>query len=738
MYGSPFPKLNPNVRYKTALERAGFDVNSGSKRVISGSSVTAPTPKAKSPPLKKSVSPNAVNNKDATPITTTIQPVVTNNNNISDNSQHISEVHSSVTPQKPNADILAVDDDLPENPYAKARKPSPPTSSRNSNHSRDINNDTNSLPLQQEQKFIHPQAPPHNIPQNTLEGMPQEVSQVPHAQQHVDPLLINPIEKSFQMLTQNDTSMSLNSNTSEEIDRKSNILDNNIGNSDYGEERENSDFVPEIEPPRRSSLRESNPSEKTDSRDIEDDIDADLNLEPELSLGSGGHDDISDTESLEFNPNADLSAHLDDDEGQPVDYGKDINLDDPMVDDLEEDIRVKSLRLDDDLNDTHSLNHNDEPSQQFVELKSRTFQRIGDPENKKEDDHEPVEDSQPMTATNLQVEKLIAQLDDVSLSRNAEINTLGGTQDNNILSAAPYPGSSDIQRNQSRLKKSSAYLSGYPMELNNDIEKVTSVGQNVATSNRSSNSSQKSDPRANSNTISPGNGTPVFYKFNQPSPGDFGSVESLNRTQHDNEFLGTPSKVNKELDTNNVEIPSLITEDFSGHTHDAAPEIKYPPGEGPCRRCKLEITGKRIYSKKNNELSGQWHRECFQCTKCSTTFSKTVPCYILNDQIYCQEHYHEENNSICRVCRKFIEGECLENDKIERFHMHCLTCVLCKKIITNDYYIFNGEIPLCVEHDIEQLLNEGLMDDALASNTEVDAKNTLSRRRTRLINFNEN
>nr|CAI6608132.1 AIF_HP1_G0030830.mRNA.1.CDS.1 [Saccharomyces cerevisiae] len=67
-------------------------------------------------------------------------------------------------------------------------------------------------------------------------------------------------------------------------------------------------------------------------------------------------------------------------------------------------------------------------------------------------------------------------------------------------------------------------------------------------------------------------------------------------------------------------------------------EFKYPPGEGPCRACGLEVTGKRMFSKKENELSGQWHRECFKCIECGIKFNKHVPCYILGDEPYCQKH----------------------------------------------------------------------------------------------------
>ena len=165
-------------------------------------------------------------------------------------------------------------------------------------------------------------------------------------------------------------------------------------------------------------------------------------------------------------------------------------------------------------------------------------------------------------------------------------------------------------------------------------------------------------------------------------------------------------------------------------------EKKYPPGEGPCRNCGLEIHGKKIFSKNDNELSGQWHRECFRCVKCDIKFNKSIPCYILDDTPYCQQHFHEENNSICKICKKFIEGKCLENDKLERFHVHCLNCAICHEQIYDDYYIFNGELPLCLNHDIDKLLKEGLTGNNLV--IEPDTKNDkIAKRRTRLIDFTD-
>lgn len=118
---------------------------------------------------------------------------------------------------------------------------------------------------------------------------------------------------------------------------------------------------------------------------------------------------------------------------------------------------------------------------------------------------------------------------------------------------------------------------------------------------------------------------------------------------------------------------------------------KYPPGEGPCRKCGLEIEKKPIYSK-SGELSGQWHRECFTCTLCDLKFNKNTSCFVLKDLPYCEYHYHLTNNSLCKVCGKGIVGKCLENDANDRYHADCLKCTKCGTFIVSDYLSINGRV----------------------------------------------
>lgn len=124
-----------------------------------------------------------------------------------------------------------------------------------------------------------------------------------------------------------------------------------------------------------------------------------------------------------------------------------------------------------------------------------------------------------------------------------------------------------------------------------------------------------------------------------------------------------------------------------------------PAGSGPCRRCHMEVdrTAKgdqRAIFSKLGEMLGQWHRKCFQCShgECQVAFSKHVQCYVFNDAPYCSFHYHQVNNTLCEFCSIGIEGECIENELQQKWHLHCLRCAKCTVHIREDYYLVNGDI----------------------------------------------
>ena len=132
-------------------------------------------------------------------------------------------------------------------------------------------------------------------------------------------------------------------------------------------------------------------------------------------------------------------------------------------------------------------------------------------------------------------------------------------------------------------------------------------------------------------------------------------------------------------------------------------EQKHLPGTGPCRTCKgtvdhdAKASLKPVFSK-TGELSGQWHRGCFECfePECTIHFNKSVQCYIYEDNPYCFHHYSEVNGTICNKCRKGIEGTCIQNDVKEMWHIDCLSCEWCHCQIgtsgAEDYYIFEGKV----------------------------------------------
>ena len=156
-------------------------------------------------------------------------------------------------------------------------------------------------------------------------------------------------------------------------------------------------------------------------------------------------------------------------------------------------------------------------------------------------------------------------------------------------------------------------------------------------------------------------------------------------------------------------------------------EIKYPPGQGPCRKCNQPILkGQKSIWSKDSQLSGQWHRRCFSCYSCSQKFTKGQSCYVYNDRPYCETHFHELNGSLCRICGKGVEGECLQNEVNEVFHTSCLKCCVCGAAIRTEYFIYCGKV-LCENDANEQIKLIQANSDKLTTTDKV------VKRRTRLM-----
>lgn len=784
MYGSPFPKLNPRVPYKTALERAGFDVN----RAVSPSdsqepgykdqrSISASVRSAKggmnmqhgvrhdqrlnSMPVKMNHGKSRVINNSVPlkqdivqpqpvpAMQVTAAPSIRSQERGSDRDIHGSYPAHSTNPQGyPQSSMMDGNSNNNNPEYLQNTMVSDYNISNNENSS-------NAYTMKDSAQLDDVSYHSHNESTFNFEN---PGNQYQHARPLEEEEELNPIEKSFNILTQNDTQSEISGfskqNDTNNIDNhypnrysKQSGGSNVPSNPSDGYSKKSYDFNSISNASNRSSKqtdgfnaagsisnRFSRQGEDFNTSDLEDIQVKSTNLHPDDETSESGilFDRDSRIKSLNFAPNDNLHVSMHpDDETIPLAWNND--------------------------NDSsHIHESNSIHTQNNAEIKPQTIEvptiHTSHHEEEEIDIQSPVSESN----TNMHVEQLIAQLDDVSFSRNEQSS----------------PERSLAVPNDKRLKKSSAYLSGFPKDhpaivkplLNtnsiydpnfnpynhppdidsptppplpqntyqNEDDNESVVSQHRPLEDDSARSSLNIDTSLiDSNPNSTVGATPTFYKFNQDMNESFYSSSTSLLLPKD----GQPS------------ISTLRGRPGANQTSpskERIPGIKFPPGQGPCRTCGLDITGKGVFSKNLDELSGQWHKKCFKCSMCDIRFNKSTPCYILNDMPYCQQHYHEKNNSICKICEQFIEGECLENDKKERFHVNCLTCFLCHEPITQDYFIFNDKIPLCANHDMDALIADGLMlpnDDDCDDNSNeshLSAKeNTVRKRRTRLINFQD-
>ena len=115
--------------------------------------------------------------------------------------------------------------------------------------------------------------------------------------------------------------------------------------------------------------------------------------------------------------------------------------------------------------------------------------------------------------------------------------------------------------------------------------------------------------------------------------------------------------------------------------------------------------GQKSVSSADGRLTGRWHKGCFSCTTCHNPFA-TADFYVHQDEPYCAQHYHVANGSLCAGCGHGIEGQYLEAMRNtvkgeEKFHPNCLTCVLCRTVLTGDYFAHDGRF-FC-ERDIQRV-----------------------------------
>ncbi|KAH0260683.1 hypothetical protein KCU91_g14480, partial [Aureobasidium melanogenum] len=114
-----------------------------------------------------------------------------------------------------------------------------------------------------------------------------------------------------------------------------------------------------------------------------------------------------------------------------------------------------------------------------------------------------------------------------------------------------------------------------------------------------------------------------------------------------------------------------------------------------CRGCSEPIQGKSVKAA-DGRLTGRYHKHCFVCKTCKSAFA-TADFYVIDNNPYCEHHYHELNNSLCAHCDRGIEGPYLETQQAQKFHPSCFTCIDCHKPLSDDYFEIAGKV-YCEQH----------------------------------------
>ena len=114
------------------------------------------------------------------------------------------------------------------------------------------------------------------------------------------------------------------------------------------------------------------------------------------------------------------------------------------------------------------------------------------------------------------------------------------------------------------------------------------------------------------------------------------------------------------------------------------------PSKGKCRGCGEFILGKSV-SSADGRLTGRYHKQCessqfisgairrlttrsgFVCRTYKQPF-ETATFYVIDNQPYCERHYHQLNDSICQACDHGIEGQYLGTGKKQKYHPDCFKC----------------------------------------------------------------
>ena len=129
-----------------------------------------------------------------------------------------------------------------------------------------------------------------------------------------------------------------------------------------------------------------------------------------------------------------------------------------------------------------------------------------------------------------------------------------------------------------------------------------------------------------------------------------------------------------------------------------------------CRGCNLPIEGKSVKAA-DGRLTGRWHKACFTCKTCHEPFT-TADFYVIKNNPYCEQHYHEKNGSLCSGCRKGIEGQYLETSSsdsrgrvVRKYHPRCFTCHDCRMVLSEDYFEIGNRV-YCERHALAAMRSQ--------------------------------
>ncbi|WFC97622.1 hypothetical protein MYAM1_000339 [Malassezia yamatoensis] len=186
-------------------------------------------------------------------------------------------------------------------------------------------------------------------------------------------------------------------------------------------------------------------------------------------------------------------------------------------------------------------------------------------------------------------------------------------------------------------------------------------------------------------------------------------------TNTEPEFARNPDKVRSSRTmenefTNADSIDDLLVEEWINRRLSAIPArsmhptsrdtqiVSYGPNE--CNRCHQRIETCKIRSA-DGKLSGVYHPECFHCFACPKDL-RNEEFYVLDDQPFCYQHYHEACDTFCIQCGKGIEGIYREAKNL-KYHVHCFTCAhidpqgnVCGKLLDEYYEV--GDRLFCETH----------------------------------------